>query len=302
MSQPNRAHSIHERLLKVAKVEQEEFQNLLMRYARERWLYRLSLSSQRERFVLKGAMLFALWSDEPHRLTQDLDLLGFGGSSIAELEAACQEVCAVQAEEDGLQFLPESVKGAAIREENIYDGVRLTLRAMLGKARIPLQIDIGFGDAVTPDPELIEYPVMLGLPAPRLRAYCRETVIAEKFHALVDLGLRNTRLKDFYDLWVLAGKYEFDGGVFAETLRATFERRRTPLPAEIPLGLTADFADASRKQQQWQAFLRRGKLRAGELPLPEVVAVLQGFLLPPLQATQQGKPFSQQWKAGGPWA
>lgn len=208
----------------------------------------------------------------------------------------------MQAEEDGLQFLPESVKGAAIREENIYDGVRLTLRAMLGKARIPLQIDIGFGDAVTPDPELIEYPVMLGLPAPRLRAYCRETVIAEKFHALVDLGLRNTRLKDFYDLWVLAGKYEFDGAVFAETLRATFERRRTPLPAEIPLGLTADFADASRKQQQWQAFLRRGKLRAGELPLPEVVAVLQGFLLPPLQATQQGKPFSQQWKAGGPWA
>ena len=149
MSQPNRAHSIHERLLKVARSEQEEFQNLLMRYARERWLYRLSLSAQSERFVLKGAMLFALWSDEPHRLTQDLDLLGFGGSPLAELEAACREVCAVQAEEDGLQFLPESVKGAAIREENIYDGVRLTLRAMLGKARIPLQIDIGFGNSLT---------------------------------------------------------------------------------------------------------------------------------------------------------
>lgn len=302
MSQPNRAHSMHERLLKVAKAEQEEFQNLLMRYARERWLYRLSLSAQRERFVLKGAMLFAFWSDEPHRLTQDLDLLGYGGSSVAELEAACREVCAVLAEEDGLQFLPESVKGAAIREENIYDGVRLTLRAMLGKARIPLQIDIGFGDVVTPEPELIEYPAMLGLPAPHLRAYCRETVIAEKFHALVDLGLRNTRLKDFYDLWVLAGKYAFDGAVFAETLRAIFARRRTPLPAEIPLGLTAEFADAPRKQQQWQAFLRRGKLRAGTLPLSEVVDVLQGFLLPPLQAAREGKPFSQQWRAGGPWA
>lgn len=298
----NLAHSIHERLLKVAKAEREEFQNLLMRYARERWLYRLSLSAQRERFVLKGAMLFALWSDEPHRLTQDLDLLGFGGSSIAEMETACRKICGVRAEEDGLLFVPESVRGAAIREENLYDGVRLTLQAQLGKARIPLQIDIGFGDAVTPEPELIEYPVMLGLPAPRLHAYRRETVIAEKFHALVDLGLRNTRLKDFYDLWVLAGKYDFDGEIFADAIQATFVRRRTPLPTEVPPGLSSEFADAPMKQQQWQAFLRRGKLRAGELPLPETVMVLREFLLPPLKALQQGKLFPRRWKAGGPWA
>lgn len=301
MTWQNFAHSIRDRLLRLAKAQNEEFQNLLMRYARERWLYRLSLSAQRERFVLKGAMLFALWSDEPHRPTQDLDLLGLGRSSVAELETVCREVCAVAAEEDGLQFLAESVRGVAIREENIYDGVRLTLRAMLGKATIPLQIDVGFGDAVIPEPEQIEYPVLLGLPAPRLWAYRRETVIAEKFDALVELGLRNTRLKDFHDLWVLAGNYDFEGETLTEAIRATFNRRRTPLPTEAPVALTAEFVGAPVKQEQWRAFVRRGKLRAGEVRLEEVVALLREFLLPPVAALQASSSFKRRWKAGGPW-
>lgn len=196
----NLSASLRARLLNEAKARGEEFQNFLMRYARERWLYRLSQSPHRERFVLKGAMLFAIWSDQPHRATQDLDLLGFGSSSIPDLEQAFREICHVSALDDGLEMLAESVKGRAIREENIYDGVRLTLTAQLGKARIPLQIDVGFGDSITPEPELIEYPTLLGLPAPHLRAYRRETVIAEKFNAMVVLELRNTRLKDFYDL------------------------------------------------------------------------------------------------------
>jgi Nucleotidyl transferase AbiEii toxin, Type IV TA system len=165
----NIAQSVRERLLSLAKARNEEFQNFLMRYALERWLYRLTLTKHGDRFVLKGAMLFAVWSDEPHRSTQDLDLLGFGSSSIGEPEKIFRDICEVAAGEDGLQFQSSTVKGRAIREGNIYDGVRLNLKAMLGKAVIPLQIDVGFGDAPTPTPELIEYPVTLDLPAARLR-------------------------------------------------------------------------------------------------------------------------------------
>lgn len=297
----NLPHSIRERLLKLAKARNEEFQNFLMRYALERWLYRLSLSAHRERFVLKGAMLFAVWSDQPHRPTQDLDLLGFGGSSIGELETVFRDICGVAADEDGLQFQADSVQGRAIREENIYDGVRLTLKAMLGTAVIPLQIDVGFGDAPVPPPDLIEYPTSLDLPAARLRAYRRETVIAEKFNAMVELEMRNTRLKDFYDLWVLAGTCDFEGETLSEAIRATFARRRTPLPATALVALTTEFAGAEMKRNQWRAFVRRGKLQAGEAPLEEIVAALHDFLMPVVEALNAGSLFNQQWKAGGPW-
>ena len=224
----NIAHSVHERLLSLAKARNEEFQNFLMRYALERLLYRLSLTPHRDHFVLKGAMLFAIWSDEPHRPTQDLHLLGFGNSSISELENIFRDICEVMADEDGLLFQSSAVKGRAIREDNIYDGVRINLTATLGKAVIPLQIDVGFGDAPVPAPKLIEYPATLDLPAAKLRAYQRETVIAEKFNAMVELGLRNTRLKDFYDLWALASSCDFEGEALAKAISATFARRKTP--------------------------------------------------------------------------
>jgi predicted nucleotidyltransferase component of viral defense system len=297
----NIAHSVHERLLGLAKARNEEFQNFLTRYALERWLYRLSVTPHRDRFVLKGAMLFAVWSDDPHRPTQDLDLLGFGNSSISELETVFREICEVAAGEDGLQFQSDIVKGRAIREENICDGVRLNLKAMLGKAVIPLQIDVGFGDAPRPAPELIEYPSTLDLPAARLRAYRRETVIAEKFNAMVELGLRNTRLKDFYDLWVLADACDFEGEVLAESISVTFARRRTPLPAAAPVALTSEFAGEQVKQNQWRAFVRRGKLRAGDAPLEEIVAMLHGFLMPVVEALNTGSPFNRRWRAGGLW-
>jgi predicted nucleotidyltransferase component of viral defense system len=298
----NIAHSVRERLLSLAKARNEEFQNLLMRYALERWLYRLSLTKYRDRFVLKGAMLFAVWSDEPHRPTQDLDLLGFGNSSIGELENVLREICEVAADEDGLQFQSSTVKGKAIREEKAYDGVRLNLMATLGKAVIPLQIDVGFGDAPTPAPELIEYPATLDLPAARLRAYRRETVIAEKFNAMVELGLRNTRLKDFYDLWVLSDTCDFDGVVLVDAIRATFARRMTPLPAAAPIALTSEFAGEQVKQNQWRAFVRRGKLRAGESPLEEIVTKLHGFLMPVVEALNTESIFNRRWRAGGPWS
>ncbi len=297
----NIAHSVRERLLGLAKARNEEFQNFLTRYALERLLYRLSLTPHRDRFVLKGAMLFALWSDEPHRPTQDLDLLGFGNSSIGELERVFREICEVAADEDGLLFQAGAVKGRAIREDNIYDGVRLNLRATLGQAVIPLQIDIGFGDAPAPAPELIEYPATLDLPAARLRAYRRETVIAEKFNAMVELGLRNTRLKDFYDLWALAGSCDFEGEKLSEAIRATFAKRGTPMPATAPVALTDEFAGEQMKQNQWRAFVRRGKLRAGDAPLEEIVTTLHGFLMPVVEALNSGSPFNRRWKAGGPW-
>jgi predicted nucleotidyltransferase component of viral defense system len=297
----NIAHSVHERLLSLAKSRNEEFQNFLTRYALERLLYRLSLTPHRDRFVLKGAMLFAVWSDEPHRPTQDLDLLGFGSSSISELENLFREICEVAAPEDGLQFQASAVKGRAIREDNIYDGVRLNLKATLGKAVITLQIDVGFGDAPVPAPKLIEYPTTLDLPAAQLHAYRRETVIAEKFNAMVELGLRNTRLKDFYDLWALASSCDFEGEVLSEAIRATFTRRKTPLPTKTPVALTGEFAGEQVKQNQWRAFVRRGKLRAGDAPLEEIVSVLHGFLMPVVEALNAGSPFSRQWRAGGPW-
>jgi predicted nucleotidyltransferase component of viral defense system len=297
----NIAHSVRERLLSLAKARNEEFQNFLTRYALERLLYRLSLTSHRDRFVLKGAMLFAVWSDEPHRPTQDLDLLGFGNSSIGELEKIFREMCEVAAGEDGLLFQAGAVKGRAIREDNIYDGVRLNLKATLGQAVIPLQIDIGFGDSPVPAPELIEYPATLDLPAARLRAYRRETVIAEKFNAMVELGLRNTRLKDFYDLWALAGSCDFEGEVLSEAIRATFAKRRTPMPAAAPVALTDEFAGEQMKQNQWRAFVRRGKLRAGDAPLEEIVTTLHSFLMPVVEALNAGAPFDWRWKAGGTW-
>ena len=298
----NLSHSIRDRLLQLARQQNEEFQNYLMRFALERWMYRLSQSKHQDRFILKGAMLFALWSDDPHRPTQDLDLLGVGGSSVRELEEVFRQICVVDVAEDGLEFLPESVQGGAIREDNIYDGVRVKLRANLGNAVIPLQIDIGFGDAITPEPEWIEYPASLDLPAPRLRAYRRETVIAEKFNAMVELGLRNTRCKDFYDLWVLSRTYDFDGPELQQALRDTFARRRTPLPQEDPLAFTPAFSESPLKQTQWRAFVRRGKLKAGEISLPEIILSLREFLLPPVAALRANLPFTQQWKAGGPWS
>ncbi|MBX3278835.1 MAG: nucleotidyl transferase AbiEii/AbiGii toxin family protein [Acidobacteria bacterium] len=288
--------SVRDRLLKIAKERGDVFQTLLINYALERWLYRLSQSPHRNRFVLKGAMLFALWTDEPHRSTQDLDLLGYGGNSITEMEQVIREVCAVECADDGLDMLPESVKGGLIREDRKYEGVRINLLAMLGKARIPLQIDVGFGDVVVPAPAEIEYPTLLELPAPRLRVYRRETVVAEKFHAMVERGIGNSRMKDYFDLWVLAESFEFDGATLAEAIRAVFERRQTPLPGAVPVGLSEAFGNHAEKLAQWRAFVRRGNLKAGDVSLPVVVVRVRDFLMPVVVGIAADFPPSGKWK------
>jgi predicted nucleotidyltransferase component of viral defense system len=293
--------SVGDRLRAIAKKQGEQLQNVLNRYGLERWLYRLSQSPHRERFVLKGAMLFTLWSKEPHRKTRDLDLLGFGAKSLLEWEQVFRQVCLVEVEPDGLEMLADSVRSGIIRVEEEYAGTRIKLMAMLGKARIPLQIDVGFGDAVTPAPQELSFPTMLDFPAPSLRAYRPETVIAEKFHAMVDLGLRNTRMKDFYDVWKLSQQFEFDGGTMVEAIQATFSRRQTPLPSGTPLALSDKFASDSLKISQWKAFLRKSALKDKEMKLADIVSLLERFLLPVLDAAQSGDRFAHRWSSGGSW-
>lgn len=225
---------------------------MLTRYGVERLLYRLGRTSSGERFVLKGAVLFYLWDGAPHRPTRDVDFLAYGDVSHDAIMATFRVVCSADVEPDGLAFHADSIRVEPIRDQQEYGGIRVTLVAMLGTARIPLQIDIGVGDAVTPDPRVATFPTLLDLPAPRVRAYPAETVIAEKFQAMVALGIANTRMKDFYDVWLLSEKHQFDGVTLASAIAATFARRGTPLPADTPLALSEHFAHDQAKQAQWQ--------------------------------------------------
>lgn len=255
----NLAASVRQRLLNVARKRGDEFELVLSRYALERLLYRMSVSPHGERFLLKGALLFMVWGVDNHRPTRDADLLGFGDSEPEAVAAVFREICAVECE-DGIAFDAGSIAVAPIAEEKVYTGVRVTLRAGLDGARIPVQVDVGFGDAVTPEPEAVDYPVLLDAPTPKLRAYPVETVIAEKLHAMTILGLGNTRLKDFYDLKTIGARFTPDREVLARAIAATFERRRTNLPEGLPLALGPQFAGDEGKPRQWAAFLRRNRL------------------------------------------
>jgi Nucleotidyl transferase AbiEii toxin, Type IV TA system len=246
-------------------------------------------------------MLFALWSDEPHRPTRDLDLLGHGTIDTQRLEQVFREVIGVEVENDGLEFPAETVCGERIREDEEYEGVRVHLEARLAAARIKVQIDVGFGDVMTPGPQETEYPVLLDFPVPRLRTYPRETVVAEKFEAMVKLSIANSRMKDFYDLWVMARDFEFDGVLLSRAIKATFERRGTALPISVPLALSDEFSEDQAKKTQWSAFLRRLGRDAGGIPLAEVTKVLSEFLMPPAAAATQAETFDKSWPPAGPW-
>jgi hypothetical protein len=275
----NLAASIRQRLLNRARQEQVTFDAVLNRFGRERLLYRIGISSYREQFLLKGAMLFALWYDMPHRPTRDMDLLGFGPGELFVLERVFGEITQ-QPVDDGLRFA-ETVKAEEIRKEANYAGARVTLMATLEQARIPLQVDIGFGDLVTPAAEQIDYPVLLeDLSPPRLGAYPVYTVVAEKLQAIVSLGMLNSRLKDYFDLQVLLEREQLDEVVLAAAVRRTFAVRATPLPQQVPLGLSAEYGEDPGKQEQWRAFLRRNELTGTDLP--EVVTLLREALIPAL--------------------
>jgi len=221
----NLAASVRQRLLVLAKKREEAFDLVLGRYSLERLLYRISRSKWGNRFLLKGAMLFLVWHDTPHRPTRDLDLMGYGANDVGSMEEAFQSICSVKVEEDGIEFSPASVRGMEIRDNSEYGGVKIQLRASLAGANIPMQIDIGFGDVVTPAPEEIWFPTLLEFPAPKLRTYTKYSMISEKLQAMVMLGIANSRMKDFYDLWFMAKEWEFDGLILGRAIKATFDRR-----------------------------------------------------------------------------
>jgi len=284
----------------LAKQRGDDYSLLLNRFALERLLARVSTSPHAGRFLLKGALLFPLWYDTPHRPTRDADLLGFGPDDEANLIATFREVATMDLG-DGIVFDPESVKADAIREDNTYGGTRITLVARIGSARCALQIDVGFGDAVTPGPQTVAYPTLLGdFPAPTLRVYPVYTVIAEKYQAMVMLGQANSRMKDFFDLAVIARRTELDGATLAAAIAATFARRQTALPTERPLALTKEFSEEAARRRQWQAFLNKNRIDAASLG--DTVALLDDLLWPPTRvaatnsrATAAWRPDSLRW-------
>lgn len=296
-AKPNLPASVRQRLLNLSAKRGEAFDLLLARFAIERLLYRLSRTPHAERFLLKGAMLFAVWMDGSHRPTRDVDLLGFGSDDEGDIACVFKEVCSAVVEDDGLKFLVDTLRVSPIREDAQYSGLRVQLEARLANVRIPVQVDLGFGDAVTPGPETVTFPRLLDFTAPVLRAYPIFTVIAEKTEAMVHLGEANTRMKDFYDVWFLSRRFDFEGQTLVEAERATFARRRTVLPAGLPVALTEAFALSHAPM--WDAFLKRNRL--GNASFVEVSSTLRHFLGPVLEAAARDAAFPQAWQAGVAW-
>ena len=303
MSKPTRnlAASVHARLLKRAKAENRPFTEFLQYYAMERFLYRLSRSPEVDRFVLKGALMLPFWGGPLTRATRDVDLLARRTGDVDDFVSivrSCLQLTDLP--DDGMSFDPDGVTGEEIRADATYQGVRVRLRGTLGKARVVLQVDIGFGDAVVPAPVRVLYPSLLDGEEPHLLAYTPESAIAEKYEAMVSLDLANSRMKDFYDVWLLAGSRSFDGAVFCEALRATFARRKTALPTTLPTALTPTFATDATKRTQWKAFVRKTRLSTAPPDLPAAVDLIRALLWPPTLAAAAGE-FDRTWPPGGPW-
>lgn len=275
----NIGESVRSRLKNIAVKEGSDFNAVLTRYGLERLLYRIGESEYSKQFLLKGALLFNLWYDMPHRPTKDIDLLGFGDNDLAYIKQTFSKICRISAD-DGISFLSESVTVDTIKKDGVYTGARVELFGELAKAKIKIQIDIGYGDAVTPGPIDAHYPVLLSdLPAPKIRTYPIYTVIAEKLHAIAFLGMANSRLKDYLDLYVLLGNEQIDNQVLAKAIQATFNRRGMDLPETLPIGLTDEFANDPSRQSMWKAFLRKNELE--QKPLTEVIAGIRNLIQVP---------------------
>lgn len=301
MTQPikkNLPASVRQRLLMLSQKQGDPFDLILTQYGIERLLYRLSKSRYADRFLLKGAMLFRVWTEHTHRPTRDLDLLETGPSDVEELTAIFREICSTPVEPDGLDFLIETIRANLIREETAYGGIRVYVEVRLANVRIHVQSDIGFGDVVTPEPYLIEFPCLLDFPVPHLRSYPVYTVVAEKLEALVLLGEANSRMKDFYDLWFLSRSFEFDGTTLVSAIQATFNRRKTPVPNEIPTGLRDGFS--ALKTVQWNAFLRKNRLEKSGMT--EVIHAIRKFVELPLKAAFQDERLVRLWKPALGWS
>jgi predicted nucleotidyltransferase component of viral defense system len=284
--------SIRDRLRNEAKRLGNDFNLILERYALERVLYRLSCSEYKPQFILKGGMLLSIWATDPYRSTRDADFLSYGEpTGLAEI---FRKICQIE-QHDGLTFDLSGEIHSTIKEDQEYEGIRLKFKAFLDSIEIGLQFDIGFGDHVTPEPEIVEYPVLLNLPKPILHVYPKETVVAEKFEAMVKLGFLNSRMKDYDDLYYLSSNFSFDGEILAKAIKNTFARRKTEIPTTLPEGLSDKFAQDSAKLQQWKAFLNRKPLKAEKKALGEIIDALNLFLMPPTQAISTSPSFTDYW-------
>jgi hypothetical protein len=295
-----RAESIRQRLRNELRARGEDVTLGLPRYAVERFLYRLGRSSHRERFVLKGATLFAIWGTA-YRPTRDVDFTGYGSSEPRDVIAAFREICSTPDDVDQLVFDTESITAEPIRDGSEYDGLRIRIRARLGDSDIPVQIDVGFGNAIVPGPEEKEYRSILGDPSPRIMAYPPESVVAEKTHAMVLLGQRNSRFKDFYDIYAMAGAFRFERTTLVQAVKATFDRRRTPVQAQLPEALAAPFYADQARAQQWRAYVTRNGLSDAPANFDQVGDRIIAFLHPLWADLGAGSPTAGNWQDGGPW-
>jgi hypothetical protein len=298
----NPGASVTARLLNRARQTGDDYQTLLASYCFERFLFRLGESEARQRFVLKGAMLLRLWSDQPYRATRDLDLLRRGTGSLDAIHDDIRLVAATVVPPDGVEFDTTRIQMEPIRAEDEYMGARAAMTARCGTARLILQIDVGVGDAVWPPPQRLPYPTLLDQPAPEVLAYARDTVVAEKLEAMIVLGDRNSRIKDFFDLHYLASHFEFDRGTLRGAVQKTFGRRSTPIPLDEPVGLTTAYWENPTRPAQMRAFARRARLAVPPAFTNKDAELLRAFLLPILKDLQQGSSSSGGvWRAGGPW-
>jgi hypothetical protein len=298
---PNLAASVAARLLRRSKQTGDDYQTLLTSYCLERFLYRLGASDRRESFVLKGAMLLRLWSDQPYRATRDLDLLRRGDGSFEAIRDDIGVVVATPAPADAVTFDIDRIRIETIRAEDEYGGTRATLTAHIGKARLRVQVDMGLGDTVWPAPQACRYPTLLDFPSPEVLAYPREAVVAEKFEAVVVLGDRNSRIKDYFDLHHLANRFEFNRATLTEAVRRTFERRHTPIPMDAPIGLTPAYWSNPSRPAQVRAIARRAGLTVPEGFAVDCARTLDRFLSPVLDDLRRGARVESTWPAGGPW-
>lgn len=298
----NIAASLRARLLARAKSDGVDFNRILMRYGIERMLYRISVDDDaRRRFVLKGAMLFLAWREGVPRPTADLDLLGSGSSEIEPMRKLFIMICGIK-DEDGITFDTSTIDVSIIREEQEYHGLRVTMTAKLDSARIPIQIDIGFGDAIYPAAQQVDFPTLIeGMKAPRIDAYPPTSVIAEKFEAMVQLGMQNSRLKDYYDIWMISQYTAFERAQLVQAINATLQRRETAQPTDVPIALTEEFAGNRNKQNLWKGFLNRTVPERSDLELPRVVAELRTFLTPVIQMLNTPEAASGKWSPGIGW-
>ncbi|GAB4334902.1 MAG: nucleotidyl transferase AbiEii/AbiGii toxin family protein [Phototrophicales bacterium] len=289
--------SVFQRLKNLAKAREENHNFLLERYAMERLFYRLGLSSYDKQLVLKGGMrLLAIWRNS-HRVTRDADFLGHGISDPESIERIFKEICAIEPEySDGVVFDTETIKSKAIKEGEPYPGVHIELACQIYTAKLKLQIDIGFGDKVTPEAEIIDFPTLLDAPAPKLYAYPLYTVVAEKFEAMIALGITNSRMKDFFDVWFISQEFDLNGNLLQKAILNTFKWRQTPIPESIPFPLTIEFSTDQNKIIQWNAFCKKN-LKTTSVAFETVIEKISDFLMPIIQAIQSNQEFDLDWSA-----